>query len=318
MSANTNPSLVSVVVPCYNVEDWVESTVRSALAQTHVPLEVICVDDGSVDQTSEILHRLQAEHPDRLRVVEGDHAGSAEARNKGLALAEGTFVQFLDADGLLEAGKVERQVRLAESAEPPADLVVGAFRRVRANGVGEQVHEVGEDPWVALASSGMGVTSAALWRRSVVEAVGGWSPSWSSSQEYELMFRVLKGGARVAFDREVRTTKRDRVGSISHAYDLPVRESYLLLCSQVLDHLRQERELTPTRERAILSSVFFRLRKMYPMSREAAVAHHRRLIPRSYTPNTGGRNTWGYVALYKLLGFDLAERLRSLKNLRPA
>ena len=301
--------LVSVVVPCYNVEDCVEATVVSALEQTHAPLEVICVDDGSSDGTVDILQRLQAADG-RVRIIEGDHAGAPAARNKGLATALGEYVQFLDSDDLLLPEKVGHQVALAQAAA--ADLVAGAFVRLSDSG-SRSPRGVGEDAWTALVWSQMGVTSADLWRRSAVLAAGGWKEGQHSSQEYELMFRMLCNGARVAFDHTALTEKIHRDGSISAAHDAPVRESYLRLCIDVLEHLETVDALTRPRRQRILDSILLKVRTLYPYDREAALRYYRCAIPWTFLPSPGSENALSFVLLSKVVGLDLAERLRALK-----
>ncbi len=303
--------LVSVVVPCYNVADCVEAGVTSALEQTHRRTEVICVDDGSSDGTVDVLRRLRTAHPDRLRIVEGAHRGAPAARNVGLREAGGAFVQFLDADDVLAPNKIEHQLDLAASEQ--ADLVVGAFHRRGPDGTDEPRYVGPDDPWVALVWSKMGVTTANLWRRESVEDAGGWKEGQHSSQEYELMFRMLCRGARVAFDEADLTTKHVREGSISDAYDAPVRESYLSLCIEVLEHLKAEGALDAARERRILDSIFIKVRNLYPLDREAALRHHRRAVPLRYLPNLNAGNTLSFIVTYKLFGLDWAERLRSLR-----
>ncbi len=301
--------LVSVVIPCYNVRDYVEATVRSVLAQTYAPLEVICVDDGSADGTPDILRRLEAEH-ERVRVIEGPHSGAPAARNVGFAEARGPFVQFLDADDLLLPDKIGRQVELAQ--ETGADIVAGAFLRCYDDGR-EVLREVGDEPWTALVWSKLGVTSANLFRRAAVEAAGAWREGQHSSQEYELMFRLMTHGATVAFDHAIGMRKGIRDDSISGAYDAPVRESYLALCADVLAHLKADGALTPGQEQAILDSIFLKVRNLFPLDPEAALRHHRRAVPRRYVPGHATGSGWPFILTYKLFGLGAAERLRTLR-----
>ena len=284
----------------------------SALGQTHTPLDVVCVDDGSTDGTLDVLRALKAAYPNRLRVVEGPHRGAPAARNAGLAAARGEFVQFLDSDDVLLPEKIDRQVVLAQ--ESHADLVAGAFHRYYQSGKYNE-RRVGDDPWIALVWSEMGVTSANLWRRSAVDAVSGWREGQHSSQEYELMFRMLQNGARVTFDETALTEKRDREGSISSAYDAPVRESYLRLCVDVLEYLGAVGELTRERERRILDSIFLKVRTLYPYDREAALRYFRRAVPWTYLPSPGSESSVPFVLASKVIGLDLAERIRTLKPL---
>ena len=88
---------VSVIIPVYNAEEYVEKCVRSVLSQTTSDLEVICIDDGSVDGSSRILDTLALEDR-RVRVIHQENRGLGMARNAGIAAARGEYVHFLDAD----------------------------------------------------------------------------------------------------------------------------------------------------------------------------------------------------------------------------
>lgn len=107
--AKTFPtSQISVVVPVYNRGARVLATIDSALAQTLLPLEIIVVDDGSTDQTPQILARAYADNP-RVVLLRQENAGVAAARNFGLKKARGELVAFLDHDDLWHAEKLEAQ-----------------------------------------------------------------------------------------------------------------------------------------------------------------------------------------------------------------
>ncbi|OZG61716.1 EpsN [Bifidobacterium myosotis] len=103
MSANP---LISVVVPVYNVEQYLQQCVESVLRQTYRHLEIILVDDGSTDSSGEMCDRL-AGQDDRIRVVHKRNAGLGMARNSGLDVAKGEFVMFLDSDDFVDTRMVE-------------------------------------------------------------------------------------------------------------------------------------------------------------------------------------------------------------------
>ncbi len=109
MSIYPSRSLVSVVVPAYNAAQFVGRTVSSALAQTHRALEILVVDDGSTDATAAIVESM-ARHDTRIKLLQQENSGVAEARNLGLLQAEGDFVATLDADDLWHPMKIERQL----------------------------------------------------------------------------------------------------------------------------------------------------------------------------------------------------------------
>jgi len=110
------PRSVSVIIPTYNRASLLGFTIDNMLAQTLPPAEVIVVDDGSTDETPGIV----AAYGDRVRYVRQRNAGPAAARNAGLALATGRYIQFMDDDDLASLNKLEAQVTAIE--ESSADM----------------------------------------------------------------------------------------------------------------------------------------------------------------------------------------------------
>ena len=108
MAKNFSTSQISVIVPVYNRGARVLATIESALAQTLSPLEIIVVDDGSTDETPQILARAYAENP-RVVLLRQENAGVAAARNFGLQKARGDLIAFLDHDDLWGAEKLAAQ-----------------------------------------------------------------------------------------------------------------------------------------------------------------------------------------------------------------
>lgn len=102
------PDLVSIIIPCYNAERYLEATLQSALAQTYLNCEIIVIDDGSTDDSIKILKKY--EH--QIRWETGPNQGACKARNRGLALAQGEYIQFLDADDLLHPEKIQIHVQI--------------------------------------------------------------------------------------------------------------------------------------------------------------------------------------------------------------
>src|ERR1700733_3783442 len=101
-------SSVSVVIPTWNRAASIERAVRSALNQTHSVLEILVCDDGSTDDTKAILSSIGNE---KIKFIEGTHAGRpAIPRNRGIALAKGNWIAFLDSDDAWLPEKIERQI----------------------------------------------------------------------------------------------------------------------------------------------------------------------------------------------------------------
>lgn len=127
------PNLVSTVIPVYNRPGLVRSAVASILAQTYRPIEVILVDDGSTDETPQVLDWLAAEHPDTIRVIHKENGGPGLAREAGRQLAQGEFIQYLDSDDSLLPRKFEVQVQALRD-RPECDIAYGITRLIDATG----------------------------------------------------------------------------------------------------------------------------------------------------------------------------------------
>lgn len=95
--ANEEYPVVSVIIPVYNSEKYTEKCICSLLGQTYRNLELLIIDDGSTDQSGAILDRLAGEDT-RIRLIHQKNAGVAAARNRGIDLATGTYLTFVDGD----------------------------------------------------------------------------------------------------------------------------------------------------------------------------------------------------------------------------
>ena len=119
---------LSVVVPCYNASKTVRRCVESLLAQTCTDVEIVCVNDGSTDDTLEILRELEAQGQGRVRVLDQENAGLWMARWNGRALTQGAYLGFIDSDDYVVPWYAEMMLDVAKKAD--ADIVVCGFDRV--------------------------------------------------------------------------------------------------------------------------------------------------------------------------------------------
>lgn len=101
--------MISVVMPVFNAESSLPTTLASLAGQTHLDWELVAIDDGSTDGSLTLLKAFAAEHPTRVSVIEQDHQGRSSARNAGLARVRGEFIALLDADDVWLTGKLEQQ-----------------------------------------------------------------------------------------------------------------------------------------------------------------------------------------------------------------
>src|SRR5699024_3819356 len=88
---------VSVIIPCYNVEKYIERCIKSVLFQSFLNFEVIVINDGSTDKTEHLLIELEREDS-RIRLINKKNGGLSEARNTGIKIAKGSYITFIDSD----------------------------------------------------------------------------------------------------------------------------------------------------------------------------------------------------------------------------
>ena len=189
---------ISVVIPTYNVAAFIEPTLRSALAQTDLPDEVVVVDDGSIDATLAIVRRIAEQSHGLVHVVERPHSGPGATRNAGIAAARGTWIAFLDGDDLWLPGKIA-QIREAIAADSAATIVTHPCIEVSRPGT---ELEVPLPTWYAPSESlllqlyrgdFLWTSCVAALRRSILD-VGGFDESLWSAQDYDLWLKLARRG----------------------------------------------------------------------------------------------------------------------------
>ena len=116
-----NSVLVSIIIPCFNHENFIEETIRSVATSAHSPIEIIVVNDGSSDNSELVVKSLQHHYPN-LKYISQKNAGPAAARNRGIKESNGKYILPLDADDLISADYIEKAVDMLEN-DPLVKLV---------------------------------------------------------------------------------------------------------------------------------------------------------------------------------------------------
>lgn len=177
---------VTVVITCFDSGAWLREAVESALNQAGGAPRILVVDDGSSErETQEVLASL----PEPVTLVRQENAGVCAARNRGLAAAETEYVLFLDADDRL-APQAISAMRQPLDADPALGFAYGSMRFFGA-WVGE-LRFPPYDPFKLLYRHIIGLS--ALVRRSVLEEIGGFDPSFSQFEDWELWLNALAHG----------------------------------------------------------------------------------------------------------------------------
>jgi peptidoglycan/xylan/chitin deacetylase (PgdA/CDA1 family) len=188
--------LVSVVVPAFNAEPTLAVALDSLAAQTQRDWEAIVVDDGSTDATAALVARRAAADP-RLRLVRQANGGVSAARNAGIALARAPWLAFLDADDWLVPEAFETLLD-ALRARPELDGVHCGWTRIAPDG--REAHEIcpcDDERMFAWHAHNCGFAiHAVMVRRELVERAGGFDPSLTTCEDWDLWMRLSRLGAR--------------------------------------------------------------------------------------------------------------------------
>ncbi|SNU02580.1 Phosphorylcholine metabolism protein LicD [Ruaniaceae bacterium KH17] len=218
--------LVSIIVPVYNVEAFLPACLDSLCHQDETGYEIIAVDDGSPDNSIEILRQYERDYPGLLKVAQKANGGLSDARNFGLALARGEYVLFIDSDDVVSTSLV-RQVR-RRAVESNADIVVFNHAEVRDNGDRVTVRwmnyknsygsAITERPELLIAAHPFAWNK--LYRRSLFVESGIQYPVGQAFEDSATTFNLMLLANKIEYvDDALYFYRMDRSGSISSEFD---------------------------------------------------------------------------------------------------
>ncbi|PZO19281.1 MAG: glycosyl transferase family 2 [Leptolyngbya foveolarum] len=307
--------LVSILIPVYNAEPWVAETIQSVIAQTWKNIEIVIVDDGSVDRSLEIARKFQSS---TVKVIGQENQGASAARNHALNLAQGDFIQYLDADDLLAPEKVERQMRLLHQQSDTRQLISGEWARFYKS-PGEasftpQPLWTDMEPvdWLVCAWRNHWMMHPAAWLvpREIVQKAGEWNETLSLNDDGEYFCRIILASAGVKFCQGAKVYYRSgNSSSLSALVSERARESQFFSLSLGTAALLEKEESDLTRQ--VCATVFQRfIYEVYPQVPELcqkAEERVRQLGGSSLQP-TGGPTFHG---MSKLLGWQRTKQIQN-------
>ncbi len=229
----------AVIIPVHNAVSTIRSAVDSALAQSSKDLEVVVVDDASTDRSLD-----QLPNDRRLKVVElKQNEGGAAARNHGLSASDSTYVQFLDADDLLSADKIENAIQAFAEVSQSATTIVFCDAQVQNGRSSEAAGTHHRSDWsptvdpLQFVLNGALPTPCPLHQRTHLVAVGGFTAGLPCAQERDLHLRLAASGMRFVYTRTNDVVIRRFPGSVS-SNELRVLQQHLPIARRVEDLLR--------------------------------------------------------------------------------
>ncbi len=305
--------LVSVVIPCYNSQVSVADAIRSALAQSYSPVEVVVVDDGSTDDSLKVIKSFG----DSVRFSSGPNQGAAVARNTGARIANGDLLQFLDADDVLYPNKLEKQVPLALLHRPgmvfcDADVVDSVTRAARGYW---RTGSVGTNDPVLHALTAIVQTAGPLHWRETFERVNGFRAHTPPCDDRDLHLRMACAGVAFHHLPEELYQMRRVDGSLSKRDPLGGLRMQRAIGEDAYRALLSNNSLSPTRQAAVAGFVAgtARVAMRYGQIAFAKECFER---ARSIHPDGGVPQVYSSVGqtLVRLVGPAMTERLAMVKR----
>jgi glycosyltransferase involved in cell wall biosynthesis len=208
---------ISVIIPVHNGEEFLAETIQSVLGQNQPSLEIIVVDNGSTDGTADVARSFG----DRLRHVYQDNSGGPSSpRNKGIGLARGELLIFLDADDLWPKTRLETQLPYMD--DPETEIVLGHTQRFWAR-KGTRVYDQFTEPDLAMK------LTASLIRRTVFDKVGLFDTTLRFCDDWDWYMRAREMGIRIVIHPEVAIYYRRHDHNLTNQENLANKELIMVL-----------------------------------------------------------------------------------------
>lgn len=232
----TPDPLVTVIIPSYNHSSYIKKCIDSVLSQSYPLIEVIVIDDGSTDDSLEIIRS----YGDRIHLLQQKGGRQARARNLGMAVARGELVAFLDSDDKYLAGRIESAVNVFRRY-PDTDLVWGDFRLIDATG--EMTKHVkwqqsARDFRLQLIEGNPICNATVTVRRSALDEIGGFDERVPRACDGLAWYQLAARGKHFRHCGQTVLDYRVHGGNDSRSFELMTRERDVALQLGVVDYLR--------------------------------------------------------------------------------
>lgn len=219
--------LVSVIVPVYNCGKYLAEAIESIWGQTYRPLEIIVVDDGSTDNSAEVANRFKGS----VLYICQEHSGPGASRNKGIGLAEGEFLAFLDADDRWLKDKLSLQIE-AFHEDPSLAMVFGYIRQFYSPELGMNAQR---DPDKEILR---GITpSVAMIRRDSFQRVGLFATGWQVGEFMDWYSKAREAGLKSSMPQQIVAERRIHTTNMG----IRLRDSRGDYISILKEHLERKR-----------------------------------------------------------------------------
>jgi glycosyltransferase involved in cell wall biosynthesis len=309
--------LVSILIPAYNAEQWIVQTLRSALGQTWPRKEIIVVDDGSRDRTAETARRFDSKE---VSVVSVENRGAAAARNHAMQLAQGDYIQWLDADDLLSPDKIERQLAMLRESDSRRVLLSAPWAHFYYRTRCARFHptslwqDLSPVEWLLRKMGENWHMQTATWltSRELAEAAGPWDTRMISDDDGEYYCRVLLASAGTRFVPEAKVFYRvTSLNRWSYVGNSNKKKDALLLSMKLHVQYIRSLEDSPRVRQACITYLQTKCIDFYP-ERPDIIAELQSLAAELGGSLEAPRLRWKYAWMEPLFGWKTAKSAEAM------
>lgn len=256
---------VSIIVPFYNVEDYIERCIESLINQTLEDIEIILVNDGSKDNSINIAKKYAEKYPKKIIYLEKENGGLGDARNYGMPYAKGEYIAFVDSDDYVEKDMYEEMLNKAEAEN--SDMVECDFWWEYPNKQKEDIGVIYEGKHEALVKARV-VAWNKLIKREIVERYNIQFPKRYKYEDVEFFYKLNPYLNKISFVKKPFIHYIQRGNSLSNSQNERTKEIFYVLDNVIKYYKEQnlyeeyEQELEYVYTRYLLCSSFLRMVKI--------------------------------------------------------
>jgi glycosyltransferase involved in cell wall biosynthesis len=217
-----NP-LISIITPCFNSGKYIKDTIESVLYQTYTNFEWIIINDGSTDNTEEI---VQSYKDERIRYIYQENRGQCTASNKGIEASIGNFIKFLDADDIMNLTHLQNLIDCIKDEETLISCSWGRFYNDDLSSFKLERENVskslGSIEWIKMAlNQRHDMMPGWLWLipRNIIRKSGGWDERFTLNNDFEFSIRLLLASKEVKFSQNAIIYYRTNKNTLSSTYN---------------------------------------------------------------------------------------------------
>lgn len=190
---------ISVIIPCYNAENFIQECIESVLQQDYKNIEIIVIDDGSTDQSVNAL----TPYLDKISLITQKNQGACVARNRGLAEASGDFIKFLDADDYLADGILSSQAHKLRALDSQSIVFGDLIQKHPDRAITRSYKTFDNQRMIeTLILTGV-ITTSPLHRIELLKKIGGFDPRFKNGQEWNMHIRLAASGVKFIYDAKL-------------------------------------------------------------------------------------------------------------------